>query len=89
MLGCIQTDQFLHSASRHFIHIEKGNTACVWINKKYVSRYLRGNAILLVGFLPVLLLVRSGNIDFEFLIIEVEKELLFGIPETQNIVIEI
>ena len=27
--------------------------------------------------------------DFEILIIEVEKDLLFGIPETQNIVIEI
>ena len=42
-----------------------------------------------VGFLPVLLLARTGNMVFELLIIENGKDLLFGIPENQNIVIEI
>ena len=62
---------------------------CSDFNKKYVSRYWRGNVILLVGLLPVLLLARRGNMDFEIFIIEVEKDLLFGIPETQNILVEI
>ena len=87
--GCIQTDQSLLSASRHFIQIGKENTECVRINKKDISRYWLGNAIALGGFLPVLLLARTDNMEFEILIIEVEKDLVFGKPEPQNIGIEI
>jgi len=33
-----------------------------------------GNSILLVGFLPVLLLARTGTMDFQLLILKIEKK---------------
>ena len=62
---------WLHGPWKWFI--QKGNTGCLQNNRKYTSQYWLRHAILLAGFLPVLLLARTGSMHFELLIIEVEK----------------
>ena len=49
------------------------SAACGQVNGKYASGYWLENALLPVGFLPVLLIAKTGNMAFELLFIEIEK----------------